>query len=317
MTLPPHRPGGPHPDPSGWGPPGVMACVRHPDRETLLRCTRCDRPSCPECLQPASVGSHCVDCVAQGRRPQPGERTATTVAGARPGTRNLVIPALIAANVLVYVITVAQAGSLARNDGALLFAQWGLWPPAVAGGEFWRLLTSGFLHYGPIHLAFNMVALWVIGRDLEAVLGRTRFLAVYAASLLGGSTAVFLLQGADSVTAGASGAVYGLMGGLAVVLLRLRRSPGPALSVIAINVVISVVVPGISLLGHLGGLVVGVVVTAALVYVPRGRRVPLQVAAVVAVLVVLAGLVLARDARFGDVGECTTEPVLRCVVTGS
>lgn len=313
---PPGFPGGSQPGQPGWGPP-AMACARHPDRETLLRCTRCDRPMCPECLRPASVGSQCVDCVAQGQRLQPGQRRATTIAGAEPGTRNMAIPALVAVNVVVYLITVAQAGSLDRNDRSELFAQWGLWPPAVAGGEFWRLLTSGFLHYGPIHLAFNMVALWVIGRDLLAVLGRTRFLAVYTTSLLGGSTAVFLLQGADSVTAGASGAVYGLMGGLAVVLLRLRRSPGPALSVIAINVVISVVVPGISLLGHLGGLVVGAMVTTALVYAPRARRVPVQVGAVVGVLVVLAALVLVRDAQFGDVGECSTEPVLRCVVTDS
>lgn len=288
MAFPPSSPQG------GYGypqPPAV--CARHPDRPTGLRCVRCDRSACPECLREASVGYQCVDCVADGRRTQ---RYSTTIAGARPNGRDLVVPVLIAVNVAVFVVTVAQAGSLGGNAAASLFQQWALSPLAVAGGQLWRLLTSGFLHFGPVHLAFNMIALWVIGRDLETVLGRGRFVAVYLVSLLGGSAVVFLLENVRSLTAGASGAVYGLMGGLAVVLLRLRRSPGPALGIIAINVVITFVVPGLSLFGHLGGLAFGTAATAAMVYAPAARRVPVQVAAVVALVTVIVGLVLAADA---------------------
>ena len=154
-------------------------------RETGLCCVRCDRPACSACLREAPVGYQCVDCVAAGTRSRP---RATTVAGAEPTGRSVVVPALVAINVVVFAITVAQAGSVRGNSAAELFKQWGLWPTAVAGGELWRLFTSGFLHFGPIHLAFNMIALWVIGRDLEQVLGQARFLAVYLVSLLGGVT---------------------------------------------------------------------------------------------------------------------------------
>jgi membrane associated rhomboid family serine protease len=207
-----------------------------------------------------------------------------------------VVPVLIAVNAAVFVVTVAQAGSLFGNAASSLFQQWALSPLAVAGGQLWRLLTSGFLHFGPVHLAFNMIALWVIGRDLETVLGRGRLVTVYLVSLLGGSAAVFLLENVQSMTAGASGAVYGLMGGLAVVLLRLRRSPGPALGIIAINVLITFVVPALSLLGHLGGLAFGTAATAAMVYAPATRRVPVQAAAVAALVAVIVGLVLTADA---------------------
>ena len=244
-------------------------CVRHPDRATGLRCVRCDRPACPQCLREASVGYQCVDCVAEGRRTQ---RVATTMAGARLNLQHVVIPVLIAVNVLVFAVTVAQAGSLAGNAEADLFRQWVLSSPAVAGGQLWRLVTSGFLHFGPVHLALNMIALYVIGRDLEVILGRGRFVTVYLVSLLGGSAAVFLLEDPTRFTAGASGAVYGLMGGLVVVLVRLRRSPGAALGIIAINVVITFTLPGISIYGHLGGLAFGTAATAAMAYAPPPRR---------------------------------------------
>lgn len=198
-------------------------------------------------------------------------RPAWTVP-ARPTGPSVVTAALIAINVAIFVITVAQAGSLSNNATAPLFEQWGLWPAAVTGGAWWRLFTSGFLHFGPVHLAFNMIALWVIGRDLEQVLGRTRYLVVYLVSLLGGGVAVWLLSAPNVLTAGASGAVFGLMGGLAVVLVRMRRSPGPALTIILLNVVISFVVPGISILGHLGGLLFGTVVTAVMLYAPATPR---------------------------------------------
>ena len=266
-------------------------CVRHPGRETWVRCTRCDRPACPACLREASVGYQCVDCVAQGTRSQ---RRATTVAGAELTGRSVVIPVLIAINVVIFAVTVAQASNLAENFRAPLFRQWALRPIEVADGAWWQLLTSGFLHIGPIHLAFNMIALWVIGRDLEQVLGRTRFLLVYLVSLLGGSLAVFLFAAENSRTAGASGAVFGLMGGLTVVLMRMRRSPRPALTIVLLNVFITFVVPGLSIFGHLGGLTFGAAVTAGLVYAPRNRRVAVQTVTVLALLAMIAVGVVAR-----------------------
>lgn len=251
-------------------------CVRHPDRETGVRCTRCDRPACPACLREASVGYQCVDCVAAAARASLRTSTrsrprSSTVSWAAPTGSSVVIPILIAINVAVFVVTVVQAGNLSDNADAPLFRQWALQPAAVAQGAWWQLLTSGFLHIGPLHLAFNMIALWVIGRDLERVLGSVRFLVVYLFSLLGGSLVVYLFANPVSNTAGASGAVFGLMGGLAVVLMRLRLSPRPALTIILLNVIISFVVPNISILGHLGGLASGAALTAAMVYAPKRR----------------------------------------------
>jgi membrane associated rhomboid family serine protease len=223
------------------------------------------------------VGFHCVDCVAEGRR---GTRRATTVAGAEPATgRPIAVLTLIGLNLAVFVATVVQSGSLLSNERAPLFQQWALVPGLVAQGEWWRVVTSGFLHFGPLHILFNMWALWVIGKDLEVVLGRTRFLAVYGVSLLGGSAAVMLFYAPGSYVAGASGAVFGLMGGLAVVLLRVRAPVGQVIMLIVINLVISRLVPGVSLVGHIGGMVVGALAVAALVYAPQRNRTAIQVGA--------------------------------------
>jgi len=177
---------------------------------------------------------------------------------------------LIALNVLVFGITAAQSASVMNNErGSALFLDWALWPPAIAAhGEYIRILGSGFLHFGLLHLAVNMFALWVIGRDTELVLGRARYLSVYLVSILGGSAAVMLMQ-TGGVTAGASGAVFGLLGAQAVILLRLRRSPAPVLAIVGLNVIISITIPGISLWGHLGGLAAGAAATAALLYAPH------------------------------------------------
>ncbi|MBW0103113.1 rhomboid family intramembrane serine protease [Pseudonocardia sp. KRD291] len=287
MTGPAGPPGpvppGPYPPPDA----GATACARHPDRPTRLQCTRCGRPACPDCLREASVGYHCVDCVSEATRSAPRWRT---VAGASRVGKPVMVPILIAINVAIFALTVAAAGSVSDNYDSELFARTWLVPALVADGEWWRLLTAGFLHFGLLHLAFNMFAMWVIGREVETVLGRWRLLAVYLVSLLGGSAAVMLFSGAGTAVAGASGAVFGLMGALAVLLYRLKMPAGQAIGLIVINIVISLVIPGISLTAHLGGLVVGAATTAALVYLPNRQRPAVQAAAVagIAVVVLLA-----------------------------
>jgi membrane associated rhomboid family serine protease len=280
---PPYQPGG-----SPYGPAAV--CARHPDRATGLSCTRCGRPSCTECLREASVGYQCVDCVAEGQRTS---RRGTTVAGAPPGGRPVVVPTLIMVNVAVYALTALQAGNPVYNSLSRLFRELSLVPGYVHDGEWWRVLTSGFLHIGPIHLLVNMLALWMLGRDLESVLGRGRFLALYFVSMLGGAAAVMLLNAPDEQVAGASGAVFGLMGALVVVLRRLRMPAGQAFGLIAINVIISFTIPGISWQGHLGGLVIGAAATAALVYAPARSRTAVQAAALGGLTVLLVLLIWA------------------------
>lgn len=277
-----------HPAGPPTGAPAV--CVRHPDRPTGLACTRCGRPSCPECLREAAVGYQCVDCV---HRAQQGVRRATTVAGAVPGSRPLVVPVLVVLNLLVFAVTAAQAGNILTNSRSALFAEWALSPGTVAAGEWWRTVTSGFLHIGPVHLAFNMFALWVIGRDMEGLLGRGRFLAVYLLGMLGGAAAVMLLYGPGEYVAGASGAVFGLMGGLAVALVRLKRPLNQVGGLLVVNLALGFFVPGISWQAHVGGMIAGAVATAVLVYAPPARRGPLQAGGLAAIAVVLLVVITA------------------------
>jgi membrane associated rhomboid family serine protease len=280
----------------------LPGCVRHPERPTGLRCVRCDKPACPDCLREASVGYQCVDCVKEGSKTVRPARTVAGARAARTGPRLVVVPALIVINVLAFAATAVQAGSIVDNSRSTLFMDGTLLPAWVSAGEWWRLITSGFLHfgnyggYGPVHLLFNMFALWVIGKDLEIALGRGRFLTVYLLSLLGGSAAVMLFGAAGGGVAGASGAIYGLFGGIAVVVFRAKLNPGPVLGLLAINIFLSVALPGISLLGHIGGLVAGALATAAMVYAPPARRTQVQIGACVALLLILVLAIAVKGA---------------------
>lgn len=284
----------------------MPACWWHPNRQTGLRCTRCERPACPDCLREASVGYQCIDCVQVGQRQQSAAaqqyRRAgfgrRTVAGAVAPKTAIVTPVLIVINVLVYALTAVQAGDPMNNQTSELFREGVLWPFGISAGSEWlRLITSGFLHYGLLHLAMNMLALWVLGRDLELLLGRGRFIAVYAISLLGGSTAVFAFGEADTGTAGASGAIYGLMGAMAVAVFRLKLNPTGALMIIGLNVVLSVSIPGISLLGHLGGLLIGALAMGAMVYAPEKARAGWQAGTLAFLTVALVGLLFFRNTQ--------------------
>lgn len=262
----------------------MTVCYRHPDRATALRCTRCDRYICGECMRGAAVGQHCVDCAQAGatavRRPRP-------VVGGAAGIP-VVSYGLIALSVLAFV---AQMSSR-QLDSELV-----LWAPAVADGQVYRLLTSAFLHYGAMHLLLNMWALYVVGPPLEGLLGRARFSALYLLCALGGSVAVYLLAPLNTATAGASGAIFGLFGATLIIGRRLRTDVGWVAAVIVINLAFTFSIPGISWQGHLGGLITGLLVAVAYVYPAAPRRNRVQLLASIALLVLFAALIWWRTAE--------------------
>lgn len=294
----------------------VPHCYRHPDRETYVRCTRCDRPICPNCMNEASVGFQCPDCVREGARTQRPVRTA--FGGGTSGAQGTVTIALIVINVLVFIATIISAGSASAvaggGMGGLLggitpLHEWGAlvtYPVGVyeytdshvtfkvlehggmADGEYYRLFTSMFLHYGIIHLALNMWVLWQLGRPLEAMFGRIRFLALYLLCGLGGSIAVYLFADPTGQTAGASGAIFGLFAALIFVLRKMGRSIGGIVPVLIFNLIITFSVPGISIAGHLGGLVTGALVGVGFAFAPRERRNLVQAGTALAVLILFA-----------------------------
>lgn len=181
----------------------------------------------------------------------------------------MVTYALIVGNVAIFAVCAAQASS---TDLATtlppLFDRWLLSGVDLAAGDYWRLLTAGFLHASLFHLAVNMGSLYVIGRTLEPALGSAAYTLVYFTALFGGSAAVVLLGEANVLTVGASGAIYGLMGALLIVVLRARQSVAPVVGIIVVNVVLSVTLPGISILAHFGGLLFGALSASAFVFVP-------------------------------------------------
>lgn len=265
-------------------PADVRTCYRHPDRVAGIACQRCDRPICPACMHQASVGFHCPECARAGRQVE-----HRGIASLR--TRPVATQVLIGINVAVFALglLLGGAGGLTGRGGSTLVSDGALWAPIVPD-EPWRLLTSGFLHAGLIHVGLNMWVLWVLGQILEPVLGRARFLALYLASLAGGSLGVVLVDVVLQtpwreipVTVGASGAIYGLMGG-AVVLARTRTTnlaQSGILTILGLNLFLTFAIPGISIGGHLGGLVGGLVAGLVVVEVaPRlGKAGPAVTAA--------------------------------------
>jgi membrane associated rhomboid family serine protease len=280
------------------GPPQTTpTCYRHPDRATYIRCTRCNRPICPECMHDAAVGHQCDDCVREGAKTV--RQPKTTFGGREYGAKPVITYALIAINVVMFLLESVWPG---LKSELVLFA------PAVADGDLYRLVTSAFMHYGVAHLLFNMYALWVIGPPLEKWLGGLRFTALYALSALGGSVLVYLLSSLGAATAGASGAVFGLFGASFVVGKRLNLDTRWVIGLIAINLAFTFVIPllggqQISWQGHIGGLVTGAAITAAYAYAPRERRTLIQVSATVGLIVLFAALIWWRTtdvlAQFG------------------
>ncbi|MFF3637698.1 rhomboid family intramembrane serine protease [Streptomyces sp. NPDC002250] len=279
----------------------VPVCYRHPDRETGVHCTRCERPICPECMVSASVGFQCPECVRAGSgtgHSPAASRPRTVAGGTVTADPRLVTKILIAINIAVFIAVRAESSLV---DHLVLIGEW---PPkpyqptmGVAEGEYYRFLSSMFTHQEIWHIAFNMLSLWWIGGPLEAALGRARYLALYFVSGLAGGALTYLLEGPSTASLGASGAIFGLFGATAVLMRRLNYDMRPVIALLVINLIITFGWGGIAWQAHIGGLVAGVVTGYAMVHAPRERRSLIQYGTCALVLVAVVVMVLVRTAQ--------------------
>jgi membrane associated rhomboid family serine protease len=246
----------------------VAYCYRHPDRETGLSCTVCERPICTECMTMTSVGPRCPDHAYARAAGTASQR----VRMAMPRTQGVPVVtwALIATNVLVYLVTVSQGAGI-NAPGGSLFTHGILFGPLVAQGDWWRLVTAAFLHASLIHLGLNMLALYWLGSVVEMFLGPVRYLALYIVSGLAGSAGALIVDPTQP-TVGASGAIFGILGALLIIeYQQTGHLAGQAMSLIAINLIFSFAIPNISYGGHIGGLLGGIAAALALSRFGRGH----------------------------------------------
>jgi membrane associated rhomboid family serine protease len=273
-------------------------------------------------MHDAAVGFQCPNCIAEGAKTTRSARTP--YGGTRSGNPALSSMVLIGVNIAVWLTIVAtgwresrlidrlallpvgRCGSEASPGAYYNLAREqtceratdgdGIWFPGVSDGSYWQLVTSGFAHVEVWHIGFNMVALWFLGPQLEAVLGRTRFLALYFISLLAGSALVYWLADEGSATLGASGAIFGLLGALMIVAYKVGGDVRGLMVWLGLNVAITFLFPNVSWQGHLGGFVGGFLVGAVLVYAPRDRRTPIQAVGLSVITIVALALVVTRTA---------------------
>jgi membrane associated rhomboid family serine protease len=241
----------------------VETCFHHSDRETGRHCTRCGRPACPDCLRQASVGSQCWECIKESAPPRT-ERVRRQLRG----TTLPVTKTIIALNVIVFLLLTFRSGSL---EATARQADWALFGPAIADGEWYRIVTSAFVHYGIVHLLFNMLILYQVGLVLEPGAGPFRYAALYGASLFAGSFGALIVQ-PDAFTAGASGAVFGVAAAATLAMHRQgvsfwQTGFGPLL---VVNLALSFVIANVSVGGHIGGLIGGALVAEGML---QSRRV--------------------------------------------
>lgn len=298
---------------------GVPECYRHPGRETYIRCQRCNRLICPDCMRDAAVGFQCPECVARGAKET---RSGLGAFGGRrssdPRTTSIM---LVASNLAVWLAVVVTGGANSRLAEWLMLtplgrcttsdgSQWypgvsepmvcqvmsdATWWAGVSSGGWWQILTHGFVHVDVWHVALNCVGLWILGPAVEQSLGRLRFLAVYLVSIVAAGAAIMWLAGEMSSTLGASGGVFGLMGALVVIASRVGGDVRGLLTLLAINAVVTFTFPGISWQGHVGGFVGGAVACLLIVLSPKGPRRPLwQWLGLAATLVSLVAVIAAR-----------------------
>ncbi|WP_262701983.1 MULTISPECIES: rhomboid family intramembrane serine protease [Streptomyces] len=287
----------------------AVCCYRHPQRETGISCTRCERPICPECMISASVGFQCPECVS-GRSPVgsgasaagPPPRAAqprTLAGGTMASDPRLITKILVAINIAVWLAALS-AGDRLVNDLDLVGRAYDPGTVQIVGvaeGQWWRLVTSVFLHQQLMHIAFNMLSLWWIGGPLEAALGRVRFIVLYMLSGLGGSALSYLLAAQNQPSLGASGAIFGLLGATAVLMRRLNYDMRPVIALLALNLLFTFTWSGIAWQAHVGGLVAGTVVAYGMVHAPREKRALVQRGTCVLVLLAIVAMVWIRTVQ--------------------
>jgi membrane associated rhomboid family serine protease len=273
----------------------MATCYRHPNRETGVSCSNCDRPICPDCMTPTSVGMRCPECARQKTK----VHTIRTMA-----SEPRVTYALIVINVLFFLADGGGSGGL-QHDLALLGRGFdGTRIIGVGEGQYWRLITGGFLHANILHIGFNMYLLYMLGRMLEPAMGSLRFGALYFAALLAGSCGA-LVTTPHSLTVGASGAVFGLMGATFLEFRSRGIDPfaggimGSIGGLIVINLVFSFAVSGVSIGGHIGGLIGGGVAAWLMQQADR-RRLPSYVPVLACVLVAAVSVAGAIAAAGGN-----------------
>jgi membrane associated rhomboid family serine protease len=272
-------------------PPPV--CYRHPDKFASVTCAHCDKPICTDCMMHAPVGWQCPDCIRAGAkrtrevRPFAAHANRTGVVGSTNPTP--VVIALVAVNVACFVAS--------GFGNANVIARLGMWPYGVHFfNEDYRLVTSMFLHLDFLHIASNMITLLIVGPAVEVMLGKSRFLALYLIAGLGGNVCSYLIAPSTGVSAGASGAIFGVMGAYVVLAQRQRKPMGPVVALIALNLVLGFV-GNIQWQAHVGGLVVGAFVALAYDYAlglrEAARSLAVTVGSSAATLAALSVLVLA------------------------
>ncbi|MEU3503789.1 rhomboid family intramembrane serine protease [Streptomyces hundungensis] len=283
---------------------GLPGCYRHPGVATGISCARCERPICPECMISASVGFQCPDCVRSGSGTghAPSANQPRTVAGGvlAAGDPQLVTKILIGINAVAFLVQ-QIVGERFTNVFCLLGRA------AVPGfddvqglaeGQWYRLVTSMFLHGGIGHIAFNMLSLWWLGGPLEGALGRARYLALYFVSGLAGGALTYLLAAPYERSLGASGAIFGLFGAMAVLMRRMKYDMRPVIGLLVVNLVFTFNPwVGIAWQAHVGGLVAGVLVGIGMVHAPAQRRSLVQWGSCALVLALSVAFVLIRTAE--------------------
>ncbi len=291
--------------PMAPGEPGVdvPVCYRHSDRETYIRCNRCEKSICPDCMHSAAVGFQCPDCVKEGHR---SVRARQTLFGGKvAGEEGVVTKVLIGLCVIAYLLQVSDSSIVAKYADLPALAGGGI-AEGVAAGQYYRLITAAFLHGSVIHIAFNMYALFAFGTQVENALGRVRYVALYLVSALGGSVLSYVMADVgprggipvfSNTSVGASGAVFGLFGAYYVIAKRLRADTGQIVGLIVLNLVLGFAIPNIDNWAHIGGLVTGFAIVTAMSKVPRGsQRGAIQGAAIAGIALALIALTAYRTA---------------------
>lgn len=259
-----------------------MNCYRHPEREAYIRCQRCERYICPSCQHESAVGFLCPECAGVTRTQQAMSKAPRQV-------QNLAASQTLITYAIIAICVVAWLGEMFIPNDFVLFNF--AYAPGLTLAEPWRMLTTGFVHStsSPLHLGLNMYTLFIFGRVLEPLLGRLRFSVLYVISLFAGSVLVLWLNTIYGITVGASGAIFGLMGAYLILNRSLGFNSGQITSLIAINLVFSFLLPGISWQAHVGGLLGGMAVGYIFSITRRSNernKQALLLVALVAVLVV-------------------------------